>query len=83
MHPPIPQIRPKTRRKHPHLLNTPAQVMRKKRERHTFRAPVEVLAHPLANLLVPLVLGPRVDGPFCRDRDDVDEARAPHHVFDV
>lgn len=77
---PIPQIRPHRRRKHPHLLNAPPQRPRKQRKRHALCAPVEVLAHPLAQLLEALVLGPRVDGPFYRNHNDVDEPRGVHHV---
>jgi hypothetical protein len=77
---PIPQIIPHRRGKHLHLFNRPAQRARKQRKTHALGAPNEILVDPLAQLLVALVLGPRVNGPFGGRGHDVDEARAVHHV---
>jgi hypothetical protein len=77
---PIPQIIPHRGCKNLHFLDTPPQCARKQRKGHALCAPVEVFADPLAQLLVALVLGPRVDGPFGRCDDNVDETCAVHHV---
>lgn len=80
---PIPQIRPHLRRKHLHLLNRPAQSPRKQRKTHALCSPIEILAHPLAQLFESLVFWPRIDRPLDGYRDNVYEARAMHHVRDM
>lgn len=80
---PIPQIRPQRRRKNLHLLNRPPQRPRKQRKTHALRAPVEVLANPLAQLLVLLVFRPSIDRPLVRHRYDIYEASLAHHLRHV
>jgi CO/xanthine dehydrogenase Mo-binding subunit len=83
VHFPVSQVPPHLRGKHLHLLYTPPERARKQRETHALGAPVEVLANPLPELLVALILGPRVDWPLDRRGDNVDETRAVHHVGHV
>lgn len=83
MKPPIPQIIPQMRHENPHLISRPPQRPRKQRQAHRLAAPEEVLECERADLLMVLVLGPRVDGPLELLGVHFGEAGGLHHLGHV
>lgn len=80
---PVLQILAHLRHKHAHLVDRPAKHTRENSKTHRLAPPREVLHGPAAQLLVLLVLGPGVDGPFNGEGYDVCETGGAHHAGDV
>lgn len=83
MHLPVPKVLPQRRHKHPHLINAPPKAPRHQRQAHRLAAPAKVLVGQPPDLLVVLVLGPRVGGPLELLADDVDVAGLLHQFGEV